>query len=234
MAMAKALTECVAELEFNAEPSFDDVAIETEHSRTVQTANDCAGDLYHFVVAALADGFKAQCGENKNGVDSVSDTRYVAILLYAKCDRIAALCRALVHSKTVLRLWLKRDSLGVEGAKCVAVMLLTNSNMRTLDLVSTGMGEQGLCLLIEARASNTAFRILWVAPQMPFYYTITARRRQRIVRRRQHFNLSALFGGSEKSEQRKKIKNMIKEVIKIKNMQVGCDDKARVPLGLYI
>ena len=77
-------------------------------------------------------------------------------VLYLGCNRISAdgvapLAAALsAAASSVTGLWLKRNPIGPDGAKRLAEMLRTNTSLRTLDLVNTRLGHEGLAALTEA------------------------------------------------------------------------------------
>jgi NAD(P)-dependent dehydrogenase (short-subunit alcohol dehydrogenase family) len=53
-------------------------------------------------------------------------------------------------TRTPTRLWLKRNPIGLEGAGHVARLLRRTTTLRALDLVNTGIGAEGLALVIDA------------------------------------------------------------------------------------
>ncbi|HEY9608255.1 hypothetical protein, partial [Allocoleopsis sp.] len=63
---------------------------------------------------------------------------------------VASLARALTDNQSVTGLWLKRNPIGTAGAYHIAQMLRHNRTIRTLDLVSTQMGEDGLAAILDA------------------------------------------------------------------------------------
>ena len=78
--------------------------------------------------------------------------------VYLGCNRIgeqgvAALGEALENTN-VQALWLKRNPIGVEGAKHLAQLLHKNHHLRTLDLVNTQIGTEGLNAIVEALVAN--------------------------------------------------------------------------------
>ena len=112
-----------------------------EHSRTVVSlllGTDGIGNTGTADVAQLAE---------KNSTIEV---------LYLGCNKIdaagaASLAASLAapHS-AVSGLWLKRNPLGADGARHLAEMLQTNRTLRTLDLVNTRIGPDGLAALADA------------------------------------------------------------------------------------
>ncbi len=88
-------------------------------------------------------------------------------VLYLGCNRISAegvapLADVLsAAASSVTGLWLKRNPLGAEGAKRLAEMLKINTSLRTLDLVNTRLGYDGLAALAEAltHSNNTIERL---------------------------------------------------------------------------
>ncbi|QES59332.1 gala protein [Streptomyces venezuelae] len=75
--------------------------------------------------------------------------------LYLGCNRIGpdgagSLAGALGDDTTVRALWLKRNPLFEDGARTVAALLRRNTALRTLDLVNTGIGAEGVRLLLDA------------------------------------------------------------------------------------
>ena len=77
-------------------------------------------------------------------------------VLYLGCNKIgpagaAPLAAALsTPTSSVTGLWLKRNPLGADGARHLADMLKTNVTLRTLDLVNTRLGADGLAALTDA------------------------------------------------------------------------------------
>ncbi|MFB6615557.1 gala protein [Streptomyces sp. NPDC056367] len=75
--------------------------------------------------------------------------------LYLGCNRIgpdgvSALAGALADDTTVRALWLKRNPILGDGARTLAALLRRNTSLRTLDLVNTGLGTDGVRLLLDA------------------------------------------------------------------------------------
>ncbi|MGW1279257.1 gala protein [Streptomyces tsukubensis] len=75
--------------------------------------------------------------------------------LYLGCNRIGpdgvtALADALAEDTTVRALWLKRNPVTATGARTLAVLLRRNSALRTLDLVNSGIGPEGVRILLDA------------------------------------------------------------------------------------
>ncbi|MEU5806145.1 gala protein [Streptomyces sp. NPDC047718] len=75
--------------------------------------------------------------------------------LYLGCNRIgpdgvAALADALADDTSVRALWLKRNPVLAGGAATLAALLRRNRTLRTLDLVNTGIGSDGVRLLLDA------------------------------------------------------------------------------------
>jgi Ran GTPase-activating protein (RanGAP) involved in mRNA processing and transport len=56
----------------------------------------------------------------------------------------------LESNSQVHALWLKRNPLGVDGAKALAKLLSHNRNLRTLDLVNTLICREGVAVLVDA------------------------------------------------------------------------------------
>ncbi len=77
-------------------------------------------------------------------------------VLYLGCNKIgpagiAPLAASLsAPNSSVTGLWLKRNPVGAEGARLLADMLRTNCTLRTLDLVNTRLGTDGLAALTDA------------------------------------------------------------------------------------
>ena len=75
-------------------------------------------------------------------------------IVYLGCNFIgeagaAKLAQSLAHNTSVTGLWLKRNPLYVEGTQHIATMLRQNATLRTLDLVNTEPGEEGLAALLD-------------------------------------------------------------------------------------
>ena len=98
------------------------------------------------------------------GTNGIGDTgvKFVAQLIernkrleiiYLGCNAIAAgvatLAQALTDNFSVTGLWLKRNPIGELGARHIAQMLSHNRNIRTLDLVNTQIGYEGLKAILE-------------------------------------------------------------------------------------
>ena len=77
-------------------------------------------------------------------------------VLYLGCNKIDALGVAPLAASlsapdsSVTGLWLKRNPVGADGAALLAKMLETNRTLRTLDLVNTRIGPDGLAALTDA------------------------------------------------------------------------------------
>lgn len=81
--------------------------------------------------------------------------------LYLGCNRIgpdgtAALADALTGDTSVRALWLKRNPLTASGTETLAGLLRRNTTLRTLDLVNTGIGADGVRLLLDALLDRPA------------------------------------------------------------------------------
>jgi Leucine Rich repeat len=69
-------------------------------------------------------------------------------------DGIREIANALATNNTVTALWLKRNPLLPQGAKYMASMLSMNTTLQTLDLVNTGIRDEGVVAVMEALQSN--------------------------------------------------------------------------------
>ncbi|VBB18910.1 leucine-rich repeat protein [Yasminevirus sp. GU-2018] len=80
---------------------------------------------------------------------------------------IKKICDALSESdgsceSRVESLWLKRNPLKVEGAKCIAKLLETNKSIRHLDLFNTGILDEGCEHIFKALRTNTVLDTLYI------------------------------------------------------------------------
>ena len=88
--------------------------------------------------------------------------------IYLGCNGIGpegveALVGAVGRSSRARGLWLKRNPLGVEGARHVAGMLAGGRHrLEALDLVNTGLGDEGVCEVVEALGADDAIKHLFL------------------------------------------------------------------------
>ena len=89
-------------------------------------------------------------------VARLADTNPALEVLYLGCNKIDAAGVAPIAvslsapNSAVTGLWLKRNPIGAGGARLLAKMLHTNRALRTLDLVNTRIGPDGLVVLADA------------------------------------------------------------------------------------
>jgi Ran GTPase-activating protein (RanGAP) involved in mRNA processing and transport len=75
--------------------------------------------------------------------------------VYLGCNGITArglesLCSAIEDGAGTSALWLKRNPIGLPGAERLAHMLQRPHSLRTLDLVNTGLGDEGACRVLRS------------------------------------------------------------------------------------
>ena len=75
---------------------------------------------------------------------------------------IKPLCDALCSDTQVLQLWLKRNPLMPSGALCISDMLRCNHTLIVLDLVNTGLLDEGAMHLFAALEINSTLRHLYI------------------------------------------------------------------------
>jgi len=93
--------------------------------------------------------------------DSNIDTWYIAGNQFdSEC--MTLICDALAHDKKVKALWLKRNPILADGVVPIARMLTTNQYLQTLDLLNTGLLDQGCEILFSALKSNRTLRHLYM------------------------------------------------------------------------
>ena len=93
--------------------------------------------------------------------DSHIDTWYIAGNQFdSEC--MALICDALATDIKVKALWLKRNPILPEGAVHIARMLTTNRYLQTLDLLNTGLLDDGCALLFNALAVNSTLKHLYI------------------------------------------------------------------------
>ena len=95
----------------------------------------------------------------QSNIDSNIDTWYIACNRFdSECTQL--LCDALAYDTKVKALWLKRNPILAAGAVHIARMLTTNMYLETLDLLNTGLFDNGCELLFEALKVNHTLKNL--------------------------------------------------------------------------
>ncbi|CAF2933974.1 unnamed protein product [Rotaria sp. Silwood2] len=94
-------------------------------------------------------------------IDSNIDTWYIAGNHFdSEC--ISLICDALATDTKVKALWLKRNPILVNGVVHIARMLTTNNFLQTLDLLNTGLLDEGCEILFNAFKSNHSLKHLYI------------------------------------------------------------------------
>ena len=75
---------------------------------------------------------------------------------------LAPICESLYDHPHVQSLWLKRNPLGPDSGPLLAQLLRRNDRLHTLDLVNTGLLDEGVRPLIEALPHNQGLRHLYL------------------------------------------------------------------------
>ncbi len=75
---------------------------------------------------------------------------------------LAPICDALIDRRDVEGLWLKRNPLGPAGAREVARVLRSDAGLLTVDLVNTGLLDEGAGVIIDALQDNRWLRNLYL------------------------------------------------------------------------
>ena len=93
--------------------------------------------------------------------DSNIDTWYIAGNHFdSEC--MALICEALATDTKVKALWLKRNPILATGVVHIAQMLTTNQYLQTLDLLNTGLLDEGCEILFNALKSNHTLKHLYM------------------------------------------------------------------------
>ncbi|CAF4933456.1 unnamed protein product [Rotaria sp. Silwood1] len=93
--------------------------------------------------------------------DSHIDTWYIAGNNFdSEC--ISLICNALVNDMKVKALWLKRNPILTSGVVHIAQMLRTNHYLQTLDLLNTGLLDEGCKILFDAFKVNRTLKHLYL------------------------------------------------------------------------
>ena len=66
---------------------------------------------------------------------------------YIGCEATEILCQGLLHNTQCKSLWLKRNPIGITGAKSLCTLLHTNKTLELLDLDNCGILDQGVVQL---------------------------------------------------------------------------------------
>lgn len=93
--------------------------------------------------------------------DSRIDTWYIAGNNFGE-HAMSVICEALAYDTKVKALWLKRNPLKPAGAVPIARMLETNTGLETLDLLNTGILDEGVETVFTALRRNTTLRNIYV------------------------------------------------------------------------
>lgn len=93
--------------------------------------------------------------------DSNIDTWYIAGNHFdSEC--MSLICEALATDTKVKALWLKRNPILATGVVHIAQMLTTNQYLQTLDLLNTGLLDEGCEILFNALKSNRTLKHLYI------------------------------------------------------------------------
>jgi Ran GTPase-activating protein (RanGAP) involved in mRNA processing and transport len=94
-------------------------------------------------------------------INSNIDTWYIAGNNFdSEC--ISLICDALATDSKVKALWLKRNPILAVGVVHIARMLTTNHYLQTLDLLNTGLLDEGCEILFSAFKSNHSLKHLYI------------------------------------------------------------------------
>ncbi|CAF1513355.1 unnamed protein product [Adineta ricciae] len=93
--------------------------------------------------------------------DSNIDTWYIAGNNFDG-DCMSLICDALATDTKVKALWLKRNPILSSGVVHIAQMLTTNHYLQTLDLLNTGLLDEGCEILFNAFKSNRTLKHLYI------------------------------------------------------------------------
>ncbi|UJR07920.1 hypothetical protein I4U23_012203 [Adineta vaga] len=93
--------------------------------------------------------------------DSNIDTWYIAGNNF-DADCISLICESLATDTKVKALWLKRNPILSSGVIHIAQMLTTNHYLQTLDLLNTGLLDDGCEILFNALKSNQSLKHLYI------------------------------------------------------------------------
>lgn len=121
------------------------------------------------IVVSLLLGTDGIGNSGAADVARLAETNPAVEVLYLGCNKIdaigaASLADCLTNPQSAVSgLWLKRNPLGADGARHLAEMLKTNRTLRTLDLVNTRIGMDGLAALADAlTGANQAIERLYL------------------------------------------------------------------------
>ncbi|UJR16943.1 hypothetical protein I4U23_003841 [Adineta vaga] len=93
--------------------------------------------------------------------NSTVDTWYIACNRFDS-DSISLICDALATDTKVKSLWLKRNPILPSGVVHIARMLTSNTYLQTLDLLNTGLLDQGCEILFNALKLNHTLKHLYI------------------------------------------------------------------------
>ena len=97
----------------------------------------------------------------RNNADSQIDTWYIAGNNFdGEC--MSLICDALAKDTKVKALWLKRNPILASGTVHIARMLRTNHYLETLDLLNTGLLDDGCRILFDALKVNRQLKHLYI------------------------------------------------------------------------
>ncbi|GGL92821.1 hypothetical protein GCM10010129_40730 [Streptomyces fumigatiscleroticus] len=121
------------------------VAAASPHAAHVLLGTNSLGDAGARSVADALTAGPARTRGASHGIHTV----------YLGCNRIGPdgvrdLAAALADDTAVRALWLKRNPVLEAGARALAGMLRRNTTLRTLDLVNSGIGPEGVRVLLDA------------------------------------------------------------------------------------
>ena len=78
-------------------------------------------------------------------------------------EALRPICDALIEAPEVTGLWLKRNPLGPEAGHILGGLLQANTNIDTLDLVNTGLFDEGAIGLLKALSLNQSLKHLYLS-----------------------------------------------------------------------
>ena len=120
----------------------------------------------------------------RDNADSHIDTWYIAGNNF-DAPAMELICDALAEDDKVKALWLKRNPILASGAVPLAKMLTTNTHLQTLDLLNTGLLDEGCRTIFLGLQSNRTLKHLYLDTN-----GLTARSGETI---RKHFETNGNF-----------------------------------------
>ncbi|RUS33130.1 hypothetical protein BC938DRAFT_472954 [Jimgerdemannia flammicorona] len=125
-------------------------AMKNSHIRRLLLGNNIVGDVG-----------AEQIAQYMRDPDSKLDTWYIAGNNFG-ADAIAVICDALAFNTKVKSLWFKRNPLKPAGAIPIARMLETNTTLETLDVLNTGILDEGVETIFNALKRNKTLRNIYI------------------------------------------------------------------------